>query len=280
MKFFSSVYNSLFNIAWLKERRKSAGHAWGYFFLLMLIVSAFYTIPMMVVLPGGLRQATETVQTSIPDNFKAQVKNGELTISGVIQPIIFRDPKNNDFVVIVDTTSTSSLSLSTYLREGDRGGVLITKEKIETYNPPRSQIVYMREIADIEVKKADIINVANWFASPTVITIFSLILVIIILIGIVIWKLWAVLFATLGALIISALFRRGWKFGELFTMALYAITLPTIVSFALFAVSISVPWLHFIILLSFMMAVVLTKSLVDSAVTPSNEERPPTPSLS
>jgi hypothetical protein len=280
MKFITAFYNSLFNVNWLKKVRTRSGPAWSYFFIFILILSAFYTIPVLFALSGGVQEAVTSVQNYIPSDFKAEVKEGQLSISGVVQPLIIRDPKSSNFVIVIDTVATSSLSLSEYLHEGDRGGFLVTRDKIETYNPPRSQIVYIRDLSDFIITKTDVLNVVRWFTGTTALIITAVIMVVLVFIGITIWKLWVILFVVLIATLISALFRRGWKFGELFVVGLYAITLSSVISFVLFALGVSLPWLHFIIMLAFMLAIVLTKSIATPVAPSVSEDKSQTPTIS
>lgn len=279
MNFFSAFYKSLFNVTWLKDQRTRAGRAWGYFFLLIGVISIFYSVPIIITLPSALREVTRTVEKNIPDNFKAEVKSGELAVSGFVQPLTIRGQDKGNFIAVIDTVATSTKPLASFLRAEDQGGVLVARDRIELYNPPRSQIVYMKDIADTTVTKADLVRVTRWLSGSGALVIISILLIITVLIVVIIWKLWVVFLAVLIATIVSAVFHRGWKFGELFVMGLYAITLPSVISFILFALGIWIAWIHFIIMLAFMLAIVLMKTVSASSM-PSSKDTSETPSLS
>lgn len=260
MKFFSEFYNSLFNIAWLKREDVQPRQAWKYFCLLLAILSVFYTIPLVVELPKMFREAQAAVAAYIPDDFRAEVKNGQLSLSGFVQPLIVRDQKSGSFITVIDTIATTTLSLSAYIREGDRGGVLITRDKVEVFNDSAIQAVYMRDVENSTFTKDSIVQFIKFLTKTWVLIVGMLLVGTIIYIGIFLWKLWVVFWSALIVMFVARISKKSLGFKRLFVLGLYSVTLPTVIMFAFFSVGITFPWLHFCILLAFMLAVVLTKT--------------------
>lgn len=251
--------------------------AWKYFFILIGFLSALYSIPILFTVPGILQNIQHTIEITLPDNFTAEVKQGTLLISGSVQPLIIR-PSEYNAVIVLDTISTSTPSLSTYIHEEDRGGVLVSRDTIEIYNGLQTQAWYVRDFKDGRVTKNDLLHIIIKLRSSVVLPLFLIGLVVAIIVGVIVWKLWVLIWVVLSAWIISQIFHRKWRFGELFIMALYAITLPSVVSIILTLSGILVPWLHFIIFWAFMVAIVLTKSLTE--IKPNSQKSDTPPSLS
>ncbi len=284
MKFFSFFYNSLFNISWLRQRKNEPGKSWGYFFIFCLFLSLVSTISITVAIPGMLKQAKTMVNEKVPENFSAEINNGKLSVVGLPQPFVFKDEEKNNFVAVIDTVSTSSLSLRNYLTVAGQSGVLIDSEKIEFLNGQnmQGQTQYWKDVkeSNFRLDKPFLVSVLSKTGPVFVIIIFLVVLVAL-FVAFVVGKLFSILMVTLILLVVTAIARRSWRFGELFSVGLCAVTVPSLISLVFTLFGVSIPYVHFLALLAFMLAVVFTKVPEGEVVAPKKEEEvlPPTPKV-
>lgn len=270
MRFLETLYRSIYDLAWLKLQKRSAKHAWGYFALLVLLITVLWMVPVAVRLPGVAKQFKEQVAKNIPE-FQATIKDGKLQVDGLQQPYIVKD---GDFVVIVDTVSTTTPALSSYINTDAEGGVLLTRETVETYDNDtgQSRAQNLKNIPDLQFNQDTIIGFANKFLSPGFIAVFIVLMIVGVYIGLFIAKLVSILIITVIVKIITALSKRAWTFGELFTTGLFAVTLPSFISLVCGWIALYIPFLHSLALLAFLLAVVFTKDEGEVAV-PANQEK-------
>ncbi|MBI5729055.1 MAG: DUF1189 family protein [Candidatus Magasanikbacteria bacterium] len=259
MHFLVSFYRSLSNLTWLKQQKHATGAAWKYFLLFAVLLTLASAIPLVASFPAAVRELKDKVMSNVPD-FQATLKQGTLSVVGFPQPYIYRD-KESGFVFVVDTFSTSSVALANYLKEDAGGGIRIGKDEVEMVDSLRGETRTQtwKNFPDYSITKAGLIQKITAYSGPGMAALIMGLVLILAFFGIALGKLWSILFVSLIAYIVSAVARRGWKWGELFVVGLYATTLPSIiaVAFALFRVQIG--FVHFLALLAFMLAVVLTK---------------------
>jgi maltodextrin utilization protein YvdJ len=275
MKFFSFFYNSLFNISWLRQRKNEPGKSWGYFFVFCLLLSLVSAIVVTAALPGVVKELKTSINEKIPANFSAEIVNGKLGVTGLPQPYVFTDQAKNNFVAVVDTVSTSSLDLKKYLSSGTENAILIDSEKIEIFNGEKNQgqIQYWKDVPNLgsRVDKnflASLLNkVGPAFLFFAFLTVFFGTFVVL-----VIGRLFSILIVSLIVLIVAAIARHNWKFGELFSVGLCAVTIPSLISLVFSLLGISVPFVHFLALLAFMLAVVFTKVPAGDLASPNKTE--------
>lgn len=264
MRFFSSLYKSTHDLTWLKEQKNKTGAAWGYFFLFVLLLSALTVLPIVVSLPLGIKVVREKI-TQLPD-FEAKVTSGTLHVTGLTQPYVF---KQDDFVVVVDTVTTSSLELKEYL-EARQSGVLVTKDRFEFYNDQKgeSRTQYFKDVNELSFNKADVQGVAKKLLSPVTITIVVLLLVLFFYLILLVAKLYSVVLVAFLVFIVCKIAKRPWQFRELFVMGLFATTLPSVLSMIFNLFALPIPYVHFLALLAFMVAAVFTSDKAPEAVEP------------
>lgn len=254
MKFFRSLYNSLWNLSWLKQQ-KNAGGAFRYFLLFILLVTMVGLVPVAILLPDLARDVRQGVER-LPD-FTAQLKNGTLQVSDLSQPYVSWEKET---VFVIDTMTTSSVSLESYFTTTTKSGVLITSDRMETIDRAsgKEKIQPFRSLPDYAVTKSEVITVINRFTTPLAIIGVILFIAVLFYFGIFIAKLWSLVVVAGLVWVITKIINRSWKFGELTTVGLYAITLPTIISLVLTALNVQIPFIHFLAFLAFMIALVIT----------------------
>jgi hypothetical protein len=276
MTFFTSLYKSLYDVSWLKANKANRGGGWKYFFgfvaLVMLVVLAGMAVSLFRVVPEIRSRAAD----SIPE-FEATFKEGELSVTGLKQPYTYRgeDEDSNKFVVMVDTVSTSTPDLDSIL-EDDESGLLVTKEKVEFFdaNQNNGRTQFFDEMPDTSFNRARILGWIQKFLSPVFIILLLGIIGLFVFIGLIIGKLFLIVIVSLIALIVARIAKRQWQWNELFTVGLFAITLPSLVSLVLPFFGVATGHIPFLILTAFMLALVLTK---DETTAPAAGQNPPPP---
>lgn len=268
MKFFSSLYHSLYDVEWLRSRKNKAG--WGQFFAVMGITTLVVVIFLAIQVPRGIDEIKNIANKEIPDNFRATLTQGVLNVEGFKQPYTFSEP--NQFIFVLNTISTSTLSLQNFLTTAGESGVLIDQNKVEFYNAQngQSQLQYWKNVPDFSIDKSFILNLPEKI-TPAMIAIVLIILGAVIFIGFTIASLITILLVTVVCLIVVSIAKKSWNFGELFAVALYAI-LPTLIISGVFSLlQINIPYIKFLALLAFMLAIIFTKSKTEKDSTSSND---------
>jgi hypothetical protein len=243
------------------------------------------------VLPKGIKEIRTVIDNKIPDSFVAEVKNGTLHIQGIEQPFYYNATADdsfkelsatsslkNAFLMVIDTVNpTSSLSLNSLLDKNSASGVLVTQSQVEIYDAKtnRTQIQYIKDIPDGALTKNDIKQFADKLTNP-LIAVILIFIFIAFYIGTIISKLVSILIVSVIALIVSSISGKTWKFGELFTVGLFAITLPSVLNSIATLVGVHIPYLFTLILLAFMLALVLTKDGVKNIESTTNQDEKPT----
>lgn len=274
-RFFEILYRSIYDLTWLKLQKRSAKRAWGYFAVFVLLVTVLWAVPASVRLPGEASKIKEQVIKNIPE-FQASFKGGKLQVEGLQQPYVVKD---NNFVFVVDTVSTNTPELSSYLSDEFDSGVLVTRDAIETYDNGgggQTRTQNLKNIPDTQFNQETIIGLANKFLSPWFIALLILFMIIGVYIGSFVAKLVSILVVTVIVKIVSAIGKRGWTFGELFTTALFAVTLPSFIRLVFNWLGIYFPFIHSLALLAFLLAVVFTKDEAEAIVPASDkpEDKP------
>ena len=259
MKVLVAFYKSLYDFSWLKAQRKNGELAWSYFLLFVFVLAAFTFIPAIILFPGNLKELKQEGFKKIPE-FTATFSQGKLAISGLQQPLVYKD-ETEDFVLVVDTVTTTALDLANFLPDKDQSGILITADKVEIFDADqqKSEVQYWTDIPDTSFDKARLQSWADTLLSTPVMFLIGLVIVIVLFMGMGIGKLFTLLLVIFIVWIVSELTKRQWKFGELFTVGLFGVRLPSFLAIVAKYFSVRIPGIFFLALLAFMLAVVLTK---------------------
>lgn len=261
MAFFTALYKSLYDVAWLKANKENRAGAWKYFFGF----TAVLTIGTVAVMSGSLfseiKPAREKALAAMPE-FAAVFKGGELSITGLKQPFTYRGDSKDEtkFVVVVDTVSTTTPELATLL-DNEESGILITKQKAEFFDAKQQsgRTQYWQNMPDTSFNRARAASLITKFSSPPFLVLLLVIIGLFLFAGLIIGKLFLIIIATLIALIVARLAKRAWQWRELFTVGLFAITLPSLASLVLPFFGVATGHVPFLVLIAFMLALVLTK---------------------
>lgn len=257
MWFFTSLYRSLFDFRWLKERRNNPGQSWSYFFLLVFLLSGLVLIPLFLQMPSSLKELRSLADKKMP-YFQAELKEGVLKISELEQPYVL---KEKDFVFVVDTVSEST-QLSNWLEDDSFSGILITSDRAEVYNGVKktSQVQFWKNLPDYRTDKNEILNLMDKWFRPAVVYLFGMLMFVILFIGLTVSKLITLVIVSALVLLISNFYKKEWTFKQLFSVGLFALTLPSILVVVLGGIGAQVSFLYSLILLGLMLAIVFVKN--------------------
>lgn len=264
--FFQAFYRSFGNAPWLKEQRYSLKRAIGYFVLLVGLSTLLVALPIAISLPGLKQQTKTLIEQTVPAAFRATTQNGKLTITGIDQPLIYKNADEN-VVMVVNTLTTSTLFLDNFLKEyGVENGVLITQEKMELFTKESwgSGEYYWKDLQNFSIDKTTMLGWLQMFSLP----LLMVVMIILFYIGFFVSKVLIIFIGVALVFLISSIVGKTWRFKHLFTIGLYGITLPTFIALLLTTFSITIPYVQFLAFLAFMLAMVFTKdSSVDGVET-------------
>ena len=256
MWFFNSFVKSLYDLNWLRARRTETGRAFSYFFLLVFFVSGLSLAPMIVNVARGdtVREVMTVMNEKVPE-FTATVKDGKLLITDLVQPYIVRD---KDFVIVVDTVASDTLHLENFLVDGAKSGVLISKEKVEMLDARNGQArsQSFSEMGNWSINRTQVSQKLDKFLSKPMLALY--VLVIFILAYIVRTVATLVLVLIVSALVLMAVktAKRSWRFKEIFSVGLFAVTLAVFISTALTGMQVGLPFVSFIVFFTWLSATV------------------------
>ncbi|MSU75220.1 MAG: DUF1189 domain-containing protein [Candidatus Magasanikbacteria bacterium] len=261
MAFLSSIYKSLYDVQWLKANKDNRAAAWRYFFGFTAIITVITVVVMGINLFSEIKPVREKVLAAMPE-FEAAFKGGELTITGLKQPFIYQGQAEGakKFVIVADTVSTTTPELATFLKN-EESGLLITKEKIELFDAGQQngRVQYFENIPDTSFNRARIAQVITKFSRPPFLALLLVIVGFFVFVGFILSQLSLLVVVTIIAILATRIAKRDWVWNQLFTVGLYALTGPSILSFLLPFASVSKGHIPFLALLAFMLALVLTK---------------------
>jgi maltodextrin utilization protein YvdJ len=258
MKFYLQAFvKSLYDIEWLRGQKKNGKQSATYVVLLILLLSIVFSIFALFQLDRVGNQLRTKVLDQIPE-FELMMEDGVLSVSGLEQPYMYSFDEDTDdsFLLYVDTVTTSSLSLEDLDIEKDKNIMMVTREKMTIFDMESgsTQINDYKEIPNESLTKAE---VESWYDGlmNRKITIFTVILVVtFVLLGI--GKMIYLLMLALIAFTIQQILKKGYVFGEMFTMGLFAITAPSIVVMILRMFGYGVPYLYTLLVMGYLLTVV------------------------
>lgn len=271
MKFFSHFKHSVYSPSFYHDRKVAPlGHAFGYFFILILCTSVIATIVFMLLGVPKLQKYTSPefvsqVVSYFPAELTVTLKGGQAS-TNVSEPYAIPIPATlfselqmkpagsrvENFIVI-DTThpfvltdfasyKTALLLTKDFIVVEDRNGKI-------TVNP-------LKSFPDAVIDQTLVLNLMNK-AVPYIKTLTPLLIPIVLIgsyIGYVIGYLFLLLISSLIVWIVYMIQKKGITYGTCYKLGLYAVTLPIIIDLILSATSIgSSPWYVTLILILIVM---------------------------
>ena len=266
MSFFTTFYRSLFDLNWLKENKNKAKKAWGYFFLLMLLITLFQVGPTLIGMPRVVRDFRDKIEEKVPD-FSAHLKDGELSVDKLAQPFVYETKEEGEdtFKIMVDANATSTFSTEEVFR-GFETGILITKTKIIIKeSSSKESTMDFSNIPNKDFSKSDAINLMDKFKGIVVVG-FSVLFIAFIYLAMSIGKLIFLLIISLLTLVICSIAKKDYKFSEIYVLGLFSITLPTLIKTIEVWLGFNIPFAYTIVLLAIMLGVIFNKTKEETPV--------------
>lgn len=251
--FFTSIYKSGTDIRWLRDMRDKPNSAWTYFFSFMLFIVLIQMLALMVTVPRGAKRIWYGSQGHIPE-FTAIVEDGRLRVEDLEQPFVVESEKDGEqFRLVIDTQSDVALSEDEVFDDTLDAGIFITADQISFYDAESGQTrseAFPRN-ATWRFNRSDTIMFGNRFVG----TILPFLIPLAILFVFLFWsagKLAYLVFLSFLIWIAGMFAGREWRYSEVYTVGLYAITLPTVIAVIFAWMSITLPFVYTIILLVMM----------------------------
>ena len=255
MSFVQSFTKSITSLTWLRENKNNTKHALLYFSLFVFIVSVITMLPATWQLPKFVKEFKSAYAEYVSD-FEAEFKDGELIVSGLDQPHTIQ-PDEDNFLVVVDTVSELAPSLDDYKDTEVDVVVLVTKNKASFYDAKAGKIEAQefRDIPDGEFSKSQI---DGWLDKVTAPLIALAIVVLILFVAIFMWigKIFYVAIISLLLLITVGIAKKGWSYGQIFTVGLFSVTAPTLAVELLRVLGLQIPIVYTGILLAYLIAAI------------------------
>jgi hypothetical protein len=267
MKFFKAFYNSIFDFRWLSAQRGTAKNGLAYFFILIFVITLGIGSFASWQAIKFYRIIKVEFQNKIPD-FQADFKGGKLKVTKLEQPYNFEyitpEKKNFDavrFFIHIDTVSTSTVAgverLNSFIKNKTDIVALLTGEEIIFYDGNKGGQITINnfsEVPDTSFDKEKIKGFLDKAGQYMPLVIFGIF--IIAYISQAASKILFLAFWSLILLAVSKIAKKDWKYKELFSVGLFAITLPAIFSLFYFILGWYLPFAYILLYLIIMILVI------------------------
>jgi hypothetical protein len=200
----------------------------------------------------------QMVYSELPE-FQAEVKDGQLQVTGIEQPYI---KSFENFAIVVDTVATGTLDIKSFVKQDTQSVLLVTKDNFEVYDGQSKTIKKqsVKEFNNSKTDRADVLKIADSAFSNKIIWMVIIFCFVILFIFFVVSNLLNVLFISYLFYSITKYKKLGWKFKEVFTVGLFTVTLPLILTQA--APSFYLNWVFMLVFAGWMYLVVIKKDKV------------------
>lgn len=224
LSFWKKIIGSIQGIEHYENMLKeTTGKAVLYLLLISLFLGAIGSIRGSIEVNNGISEFIKIYNDNCP-NF--ELINGELSVEGVMPMVLSEDEDN--YIIIDTTNSTNPDVLDSYSE-----GILILKDKIiQKENQLQTQVIEFKSLQGLTINK-DIAYSYFHYAKIIIPFIF-----IVNILGYFLGGLLSSLFLALFALIINGIFKTKLKYGQLYSLSIYALTTPLIINTILKILSI------------------------------------------
>jgi len=162
----------------------------------------------------------------------------------------------------VNTVSTSTVDIKNYIKANDQSILLVTKDAFTAYDAQNksTKTQIMKDIGDYKTDRTEILKKADIFFSTKMILIATVISFVVLFLFATISNLFNVLFFSFLFYSIAKQQKLSWKFKEVFTVGLFTVTFPLILS--QMAPTLYLNWVFVLVYASLMYFVVLKQDKV------------------
>ncbi len=261
MRFFlSALRRSFTDPASLKREAPFLATAVQFFVTASALIVFLFLVPIIIAAPRQLERVSTSASLLVPE-FKAELKNGILSISGLPQPY---EVRQDDFFLLVNTVTTSSISAAGAVEKNKAtAGIVITREQMELVNLSTGQdeIRRWKEIEDFSVSKADLLKVASRLSDSLALKVVVAVLALLVgYAGFLIVKSLNLVIVAALAFLILRIAQRPASFKELYGLGLLTIAVPVVVSALFSLLPLVIPGVFSIAWLAWILAISFTKS--------------------
>jgi len=216
MGFFSKLRNSIINPkAYVEFLKESVGRTVLYIFLITLVCSSIVSAKYIYKFADARDKAKDAINKDIRD-FKFE--NGRLAVDGDM-PITIKEEDGT--VIIIDTSGSTTENV---LDQYDKGMLITDTKYISKKNPSQKEQVEFSSFKDLSFDKSDVVRLIDKAK------VFNVFIVIFVVLWFFAKQFLFALFAALLALIINLFIKARVRFGEVYKLTLYALTVPIIIN--------------------------------------------------
>lgn len=262
---FFAFLNSIYNLDFLKAQRFSPKAAWKYFSVFILFFTFIFYLPGIFKFGGEISEVKRTVE-ALPD-FEAEFKDDRLTVTKLKQP--FHHKVNENFSIVIDSTGINADPVGNFITSTSVSYLFFAGDKMEFYDAEsgakttRSWSSLPGTAFDRSMLVNGLQKAAEFPYSIIVLLVFILTAYVVIFIS----KLYTIFVVSLVVYLSARIRGMEWKWMEVFTVALFATTLPSLIEIGLSLTPLRISYIHFIALLAFMLAIVYTKDVESKDIT-------------
>lgn len=247
----TASYKSLYDFKWITLQKDKTFLSFVYFFAFFFVIVSLRGLFFVQDIPKNFASHWEVIYSSFPKEFYVEKNDSGLSLSGLDQPYITEFKDDNYLVTVyIDTVSTSSVSVDDVIGDSatDKYLVLVTSKKFKFYDPSTKKTVTedignlpnfsftKEQIGNEVVKLKERMFPGLFFVGVLIFTIFF---------GAE--KLFYLLFLSWFVYIFSRADKKAWRFAQVYTIGLYAITLAILVQWGLTFFYLDIPYIYSIL---------------------------------
>jgi len=280
----TAFYKSFYDFKWITLQRGKMAYAFFYFFVLFFVVVGVRGWFFIQDIPTNIVAHWDMVETNLPEDFFVEKNDDGLSVIGVDQPYIQEFKEDNDTVLVyVDTVSTSSISIEEVLGTStDRYVVLVTSKKLKFFDP-HAKKTESEDVAQLPNFSFTKQQVGNEIAKLTERFLPGIFIVGVFFVTVFfgVGKLGYLVILSWLVYTVARADKKLWKFGQVFTIGLYALTIPILFQWGVQTfLPFSIPYIYTLLVGVMMFGVIYKGGAQEKSDTPGGQPplpEPPTP---
>jgi len=218
----------------------------------MLVIVLLQTAVFTWAIPREVNNFWHEARNNVPE-FVAEFENERLLVEGLDQPYVLDDVEEDgeSYFLYVDTLTTTTLAAEDLFPEDVDMGLLVTSKKVTVYQKSDSkyETVVFTDVFEEpwSLNNEDVV----WWGDKIVTWIIWVVAPLITLFMFIFWsigKLAYLAFAALIAWVIGRMGSKKWEYKEVYTVGLFAVTLPTLITLVLRSFGQPKPFVYTLVL--------------------------------
>lgn len=258
-KLITAFYKSIYDFPWLKGKRFFPKDAWKYFLVFIFAFTFVSFIPQIFFL-AQQAEVVKRVVNNVPD-FGVEFTDGKLKISKLKQP--YYQKVSEDFAIVADSTGINPDPVGNFITSTTVSYLFIGPDKLKYYNARTGMESEQKwsALLNSSITKAELQDALQKSTRFPYAVFLLLVIFAVFYFMVIVSNLYSVLMVSLIASIAAKFRGVKWKWKEIFAVTLFAITLPSLMEIVITLTGLQISYIHFIALLSFMLAVVFTETV-------------------